>query len=594
MDPTGDPLDQAVFLIESAADGNRVSGSGFALARRDAGTLVATCAHVVAAVGGPDQVRVAGLPARVLALGDPRGNDLALLEVPGLTAPAYLPTTALGQTDVAIRLCGYSPFAQAHKKRALAGRLGQPNQVTPGGGAADFRLWELTVEDSDFARLAGGYSGGPVVDARGRLVGIGTAREDDKLGYALCVSNLWRLTPGDGSAIAALLAGVARPEDDRFARIRTGIEVKAAGLDQAQPGVSARIAAELARLESLPALDTAEETRLVLLEGYASGSIPLSPAQFVTIWSSQSPAARPVAAAGPDYPRLARLLRGGQVALLLGPDLAHQSGYAVTGAADLPASLAGQLRVAGLPAGRCLAEVCERVELDPDGCGRTALARGLLALATPAGTAAPAGPDIYRQIAAIDRPLVLISAAYDGLLEAALAARGRRCVTLAPPPRGDRNRDLFLDYSPPTPDLPRRCGREALSGLGLHEAGWTLVYRLRGLGSNGTAADSLLLSERDYFQLAAGPEPPLPEYLVSLLRDRHLWLLGYGLHAWGDRLLARTVLGRRAELGSSRDILAVHPAPDGFARHFWRQPGLGVQLLALPLADFAASLGAVP
>jgi hypothetical protein len=294
----------------------------------------------------------------------------------------------------------------------------------------------LTVEDSDFARLAGGYSGGPVVDARGRLVGVGTAREDDRLGYALCVSNLWRLTPLDGSDIAALLAGVARPEDDRFARIRTGLEVKAEGLDQAQPGVSARIAAELAHLESLPALDTAEETRLVLLEGYASGSVPLSPAQFVTIWSSQSPAARPVAAAGPDYPRLARLLRSGQVALFIGPDLAHQSGYAVTGAADLPASLAGQLKVAGLPAGGCLAEVCERVELDPDGCGRLALAMELLALATPAEAAGAAGPDIYRQIAGIDRPLVLISAAYDGLLEAALAALAPIALTLSSFPDG--------------------------------------------------------------------------------------------------------------------------------------------------------------
>jgi hypothetical protein len=592
MDPTGDPLDQAVFLIQSAVEGNIKSGSGFALARWDVGTLFATCAHVVSAVGGPDQVRVSGLPARVLALGDPKGNDLALLEVPGLTASAYLATTALGQTGAAIRLCGYGPFAEAHKKRALGGSLGQLNQVTPGGGAPDYRLWELTVEDSNFARLAGGYSGGPVVDARGRLVGIGTAREDDKLGYALCVSNLWRLPPTDDSGIDALLAGVARPEDDRFARIRTGLKVKAEGLDKAQPGISARIAAELDRLESLPALDTAEETRLVLLEVYASGAI--SSAHFVFIWSSQSPAAGPAVASGPDYPRLAGLLRRGDVALLLGPDLAHQSGYAVTGAADLPESLAGQLTVTGLPAGRCLAEVCERVELDPDGCGRTALARGLLALATPAGAAASAGPDIYRQIAEIDRPLVLISAAYDGLLEAALAARGRRCVTLAPPPRGDRNRDLILSYSAPAPGLPLRCGREALSGLGLHEAGWTLVYRLRGLGPNGTAADSLLLSERDYFQLAAGPEPPLPDYLVSLLRDRHLWLLGYGLHAWDDRLLARTVLGRRAELGSSRDILAVHPSPDGFARHFWRQPGLGVQLLVLPLPDFVAGLWAVP
>ena len=379
--------------------------------------------------------------------------------------------------------------------------------------------------------------------------------------------------------------------EDRFTELRQRLAGIAAALDKERPRISAEIAAELARLELLPDLDPSEQARIVLLESFAGGAIPLSPAQFIPIWLSQCPAPRStMVSAGPDYNRLAGLLSRGQVTLVLGADLAHLCGQVAAGPAELAERLASDLRI-GEPSGRRdLAEVCERVELDPDGCGRDALAQRVLKLAAQVAVANVVSDGLYAMIAAVESPLIIVSAAYDGLLESALSAQGRRYVVVSPPPRGDRHGGLALSYSAPAPGQPVRCRGEALSGLGLFEAGWTLVFRLRGSRPNGAGRDSLLLSERDYFSFVEGPEPQVPDYLVSLSRDRHLWLLGFGLYSWEDRLLARVLLRRRSELGTSRETLAVHPAPDPFARLFWRQPGFGVQLLEVPLLGFASAL----
>ena len=125
-----------------------------------------TNAHVVA---GQDDTRVLpggrepGLDAQAVHF-DPR-NDLAVLRVPGLDAPA-LPLAAEPRPGTSAAILGF-PLNGPYDVRA--GRLGQTREVvTPG------RLRARAGAAADRRRCAGavrsGNSGGPMVDGDGRVV----------------------------------------------------------------------------------------------------------------------------------------------------------------------------------------------------------------------------------------------------------------------------------------------------------------------------------------------------------------------------------------------------------------------------------------
>jgi len=154
----------------------RIEGSGFVYARE----RVMTNAHVVAGVREPVvQVGDAELPARVV-LFDP-GRDIAVLYVPGLT---NTPLRFAGQAedgDSAV-VVGYpkdGPF------RADAARVRQ-TQRARGPDIYD----DGTVVREIYAlrgRVQPGNSGGPLIDTRGRVLGVIFAAAADRTdtGYAL-------------------------------------------------------------------------------------------------------------------------------------------------------------------------------------------------------------------------------------------------------------------------------------------------------------------------------------------------------------------------------------------------------------------------
>jgi S1-C subfamily serine protease len=142
---------------------------------------VLTVAHALA---GGHAVRVAGRPARVLRR-DPR-LDLALLDVPGLRAPPL----RLGGDDRGVRLV----VLRGGRPQRIAGSIrrrvrvlwhdqpGDPPQPRPG--------LELA------AAIDPGDSGAPVLDGRGRLLGVLYARSDEPAGTAWAV---------DASAVRSVL-----------------------------------------------------------------------------------------------------------------------------------------------------------------------------------------------------------------------------------------------------------------------------------------------------------------------------------------------------------------------------------------------------
>lgn len=177
-------------LIEHAAPatvgvGSRhgINGSGFVLEDR---SLVATAAHVVKSLQAPILVRTASASVEAaLAVLDEEA-DLAVLRVPralpgrGLRLAAALP--ALGEWVVVLGCpFGTSPTATIGIVSALPGAVLEPPELA--------RRLQLN------AAINPGNSGGPVVDLRGRAVGVANATlpGGSGLGFAVPAADLQAL-----------------------------------------------------------------------------------------------------------------------------------------------------------------------------------------------------------------------------------------------------------------------------------------------------------------------------------------------------------------------------------------------------------------
>ena len=167
-------------LRVTVAAGGLVPEVATAVAVRDGRVL--TVAHAVAGRGA---VRVAGRPARVLRV-DER-LDLALLAVPDLRAPAMrLGGVARRVTLAVLRDGRPTPLGGAVRRRVVIRFRDQPSdppEVRPGLEVA--------------ASIDPGDSGAPVLDTRGRVLGVVYARSRDRADTAWAV---------DASAVRSLLA----------------------------------------------------------------------------------------------------------------------------------------------------------------------------------------------------------------------------------------------------------------------------------------------------------------------------------------------------------------------------------------------------
>jgi S1-C subfamily serine protease len=149
-----------------------------------ADNLVLTADHVIEA---DDNILVTGAPATVKAslLGRDRTTDLALLRTEGLRgAPAPRGRSADLRTG--------------HIVLALGGTIGE-QQVTMGivtGSSGEFRSWRggqaLSLIQTT-AELLPGFSGGPLVDADGRVIGINSWNFGRGLSRALPVETAERV-----------------------------------------------------------------------------------------------------------------------------------------------------------------------------------------------------------------------------------------------------------------------------------------------------------------------------------------------------------------------------------------------------------------
>lgn len=146
--------------------------------------LVLTADHVIET---DDSILVTGAPATVKAtlIGRDRATDLALLRTEGLRgAPAPRGRSADVRTG--------------HIVLALGGCIGE-QQVTMGivtGASGEFRSWRGAPAApliQTTAALLPGFSGGPLVDTQGRVIGVNSRNFGREIGRALPVETAERI-----------------------------------------------------------------------------------------------------------------------------------------------------------------------------------------------------------------------------------------------------------------------------------------------------------------------------------------------------------------------------------------------------------------
>ena len=195
--------------VDPDVDGPVVSGSGFVIRAKGTTGYIVTNAHVVApprdggkfAARAPTKVYFrsgtkseAEATAKVVAT-EP-GRDLAILRVagvPNLPAPIPLDSDTEPFETMTVYIFGF-PFG-----KMLAEGKGNPpvnvgrGQVSSVRRDRDERIKSVLVDGA----LNPGNSGGPVVDARGRLIGISKATiRGANIGFAIAVPELLAMLDG--------------------------------------------------------------------------------------------------------------------------------------------------------------------------------------------------------------------------------------------------------------------------------------------------------------------------------------------------------------------------------------------------------------
>jgi hypothetical protein len=197
----------SIVLITSAVPGSQAFGTGFLVQREGGATYLLTCAHVVAAVGGAEQLRIGDRAAALIAAGE-GALDLAVLRVDGLTDRPLLRLERSGKEHDPFVTAGFQRFGAQHLIRPIRGTLGAAVELAAAGQAERARAWDLAIVGE--YRLQIGYSGSPVAhEESGRVFAVASHMlgEGEK-GVALSLEVLprvWREMP------AGLLAAAAPP-----------------------------------------------------------------------------------------------------------------------------------------------------------------------------------------------------------------------------------------------------------------------------------------------------------------------------------------------------------------------------------------------
>ncbi len=218
--------EDAVVLLTSRNADNPKFGSGFVIAEDKHYSYILSCAHVLEDLGY--KANITGLSVEIMALGSADGLDMALLKVAKLDKPC-LNQFAEGVPDTDIFISGYSAFKDDNskqdrqQKRLLKGKLGNAIKLTGRNSTEEFAAFDIiNIKNDVFSKLADGYSGSPLCNQQGKVIGVVSHRVGGEQGHALCISNLKRLYPDINRLVNNMTASPPKDwQSSRYLKIIT-------------------------------------------------------------------------------------------------------------------------------------------------------------------------------------------------------------------------------------------------------------------------------------------------------------------------------------------------------------------------------------
>lgn len=202
---------------------------------------------------------------------------------------------------------------------------------------------------------------------------------------------------------------------------------------------------------------------------------------------------------------------------------------------------------------------------------------------------------LYQQLAAVSARLILVSAAYDDLLEQALMAASKPFVSLTSVIQQGQASvgQVVVSFS----DDNAQAGvypKEAISGLDLGR--YSVIYKIKGscrvTQKQTVRTDTLALSENDYFNFARHADKLMPDYLANEFNDKGFLFIGYHPRHWEDRLLASAVLKRRGFANEPCYRLAA-TGLEPLEEAFWQRSNVTQYAMNLPELEQYLQQGAL-
>ncbi len=576
-------LEDSIVLILSSNPKNTAFGTGFIIARDQSYSYVLTCAHVLEQIksknSAEDTLKIAGFLDKSLefvACGSGDEIDIAVLKVPVLFDAPLFEECIIGNSSNEILISGYSSFEGKNQaQRNLVGTLGESIRINNAQGI-NVSAWDINIKLTDgFSKLAPGYSGSPVYNNKGKIIGIVSHMRGAEAGHAVCISNVLRLYPD----IIDIQPSFKRlTANSRLSQIRTKLLGRMADIAK----IYLKLGKRLNQIEK-EGIDDEAEIILQMCESFLNKEIDA--ATFSVFCLSLETEANPINV-HPNYRLLAESLKNGHVCLCLGTELPKLFDLKLNSAQEFMQKI---VALTGFEHENTseLAAVCEYAQLRSNDAPRHRVIEELRQLVTPNYQ-----PEIelYELLSKLKKPFLVIATGFDTLLEQRLSNSAHSFISIVI--NKDTNiedqRYLLKGFNTKQNEIPSCCSGDKLSSLQLMEKGFSLIFYLRGYPDE---LDNLLLSERDYFNQAKELlQKSYPSYLGTKLKSKDLWFLGYQPDSWETRLIAKVLQQQRGGDNNSSKPLVIQANPNSFEQLFWEDMKC-THYPNLSVTEFVAKIG---